>query len=395
MWIEREYSDRVRAIAAQRPVLVLTGARQTGKSSLLRRLFPDHHYVSLDLPSDAALAEHDPQAFLRQHPPPLIVDEVQYAPGIFRHLKLVVDSARDRRGDILLTGSQRFVLMQAISESLAGRAAILELETLSFEEVRSVAPQTRFETFIVRGGYPELWADRSIEATSFYRSYVATYLERDLQRQLRVTDLRDFERFLRACALRSGQLLNKSDLARDIGISVPTVTAWLGVLQASGIVALLEPWFANPGKSAVKTPKLYFRDTGLLCFLVNLRSEDELERSPLRGHLFETAIHAELSRALGLGDERESLFFLRERTTEVDFIIHRGGAFTLIEAKWTEVPEDKDAASLRRARASLGIERVTQTVLVARAPAPHPLRSDASIAVWNPSVMAARVARPT
>lgn len=141
MWIEREYSARVRTLTAQRPVLVLTGARQTGKSSLLRRLFPDHHYVSLDLPSDAALAEHDPQAFLRQHPPPLIVDEVQYAPGIFRHLKLVVDGARDHRGELLLTGSQRFVLMQAVSESLAGRAAIIELDTLSFAEVRSVAPQ--------------------------------------------------------------------------------------------------------------------------------------------------------------------------------------------------------------------------------------------------------------
>lgn len=236
--------------------------------------------------------------------------------------------------------------------------------------------------------------DRQELAPSFYRSYVATYLERDLQRQLRVTDLRDFERFLRACALRSGQLLNKSDLARDIGISVPTVTAWLGVLQASGIVALLEPWFANPGKSAVKTPKLYFRDTGLLCFLVNLRTEAELERSPLRGHLFETAIHAELGRALGLGDERESLFFLRERTTEVDFVIHRGGAFTLIEAKWTEVPEDKDATSLRKASASIGAERVAHMALVTRAPLAHPLQSDPSIAVWNPDVMAAQVARP-
>jgi predicted AAA+ superfamily ATPase len=204
---------------------VLTGARQTGKTSTFRRLFPQHEFVSLDLPTQAEQAEKEPESFLRQHPAPVIIDEVQYAPGLFRYLKIAVDAGRSDHGRFLLTGSQKFTLMTSVSESLAGRADIVELETLSLHEIRTALPKTTLEDAIVRGGFPELHAHPDIDHVAFYNSYLATYLERDVRSLANVGSLRDFERFLRACALRSANLLNKRDLARDVGISpvLPTI----------------------------------------------------------------------------------------------------------------------------------------------------------------------------
>ena len=372
LWIPRNFEVLVTQAAASRPCVVLTGARQVGKSALLQRLFPNHGYVSLDLPSEAAAAEHAPEEFLARHPPPLLVDEVQYAPGLFRHLKRVIDAQRGARGLLILTGSQRFSLMRHVTESLAGRAAILELEPLDHGEIRAGAPDSTALERVVRGGYPELWAEPSLNARSFYASYVATYLERDLRAMLRVGSLRDFERFLRACALRSGQLLNKSDLARDVGISSPTANEWLSVLDASGIVGLLDPWFGNGTKRLVKAPKLYLRDTGLLCFLLNLRDAEELGASPLRGAVFETAAYAALRKRLGRTDELASLSFYRDRAIEVDFVLHRGGRALLFECKWTEQPSRSDFAAMRRLAAELGDDRVAAAQLVCRTPQAHP-----------------------
>ena len=184
----------------------------------------------------------------------MIIDEVQYAPGLFRHLKVAVDASRARNGQFLLTGSQKFTLMKNVSESLAGRADIVELETLSLAEIRAALPQTVLEAAIVRGGFPELHANPDIDA-AFYNSYLATYLERDVRSLANVGNLRDFERFLRACALRSANLLNKADLARDVGIAPSTANHWLSTLEASGQIVLLEPWFSNRTKSIVKSPE--------------------------------------------------------------------------------------------------------------------------------------------
>jgi predicted AAA+ superfamily ATPase len=373
MWIDRDIGQVVASLAGQRPALVLTGARQTGKTSLLRKIFADHHFVSLDLPSEAALAEASPDEFLRRHPPPVLVDEVQYAPGLFRHLKNAIDEDRHGKGRFILTGSQKFVLMRAVSDSLAGRIAVLDLETLSLHEVRRSYPAVTATDLLLRGGFPELWQDRALDALSFYRSYLATYLERDLRSVLRVTSLRDFERFIRACALRSGQLLNKSDLARDIGISGSTANEWLSALQAASQIALLEPWHQNAGKSLAKTPKLYFCDTGLLLFLLNIRDPDELFGSPLRGAVFETLVYCELRKRLGLRHELESLFFLRDRSKEVDFAVHRGGRFALYECKWTENPDATDVAGLSHFSRELGPDRVASRTLVCRTPSPFPL----------------------
>jgi predicted AAA+ superfamily ATPase len=373
MWIPRDIEARVRRSARTRPVVVLTGARQAGKTSTLRRLFPKHAFVSLDLPTEAEQAEKEPETFLRRHPPPVIIDEVQYAPAIFRHLKAQVDAHRGRNGQFLLTGSQKFTLMKGVSESLAGRADILELETLSLAEVREAGSVARIEATIVRGGFPELHANPDIDLVAFYNSYIATYLERDVRSLAHVGSLRDFERFLRACALRSANMLNKADLARDVGISPSTASQWLSMLEASGQVVLLEPWFSNRTKSIVKSPKLYLADTGVLCALLNVRSEAALRESPAAGAIWETFVFAQIRHRERRVGRTSSLFYWRDRTREVDFMTDVGGKIELFEAKWTEVPTAADAVNLAFVRGVLGPRAAVTGGVVCRAPNAFPL----------------------
>jgi predicted AAA+ superfamily ATPase len=373
MWIRRDIEPRLQRSARTRPVVVLTGARQTGKTSTLLRLFPKHGFVSLDLPSEAEQAEKEPHNFLRRYPSPMIIDEVQYAPGLFRHLKVTVDASRARNGQFLLTGSQKFTLMKSVSESLAGRADIVELETLTFAEIRAAIPQTGLETAIVRGGFPELHANPDIDHVAFYNSYLATYLERDVRSLANVGNLRDFERFLRACALRSANLLNKADLARDVGVAPSTANHWLSTLEASGQVVLLEPWFSNRTKSIVKSPKLYLADTGLLCALLNIRSEYALRQSPAAGAIWETFVFAQLRGRERRAGRTGSLFFWRDRTREVDFVVDVGGRLELFEAKWTELPAENDVVNLEFVRNVVGKARVASCAVVSRTPNSFPL----------------------
>ena len=391
MWIDRHIEPLLLQRVRTRPVVVVTGARQTGKTSLMRRLFPDHAFVTLDLPSEAEQAETDPGSFLARHPPPVLIDEVQYAPGLFRHLKTVVD--RDRRpGAFLLTGSQPMTLMRSVSDSLAGRADILQLETLSFAEARAARPDLTPEDFLVRGGFPELHANPAIDARGFMQSYLATYLERDVRQLLNVASLRDYERFLRVTALRSGQLLNRSDLARDVGISGSTAAAWLSVLEASHQLALLEPWYGNPTRSLVKRPKLYVRETGLAAFLSGVHTVAALRSSPLAGPLWETLVCAEFRRAQLNRRGGWDLHFWNDRSREADFLLHRAGTVQLADAKWTEQPRRRDADALRKVAAVLPAGAVEGMSIVCRAPNPHPLGDGvdalplgtiASLATWH------------
>ena len=373
MWIDRHIEPILLQRAATRPVVVLTGARQTGKTSLMRRLFPDHAFVTLDFPSEAEQAEHDPGSFLTRYPPPVIVDEVQYAPGLFRHLKAAVDRDRGRAGAFLLTGSQPLGLMKSVPDSLAGRASIVELEPLSFAEARAAHPHLAIEEFLVRGGFPELYANLAIESEDFLRSYVATYLERDLRQLLQVTNLRDYERFLRAAALRTAQLLNRADLSRDVGISGSTAGAWLSALEASHQLVLLEPWFANRTKALVKRPKLYLRDAGLAAFLCGVHTTQALHSSPLTGALWETLVCAEIRRAQSNRRGGWDLNFWRDRMREADFLLHRAGAFHLADAKWTEHPGPRDAAVLRKVARELSADAVRSMSIFCRAPNSYPI----------------------
>jgi uncharacterized protein len=373
MWISRDIEPRLRHSARTRPVVVLTGARQTGKTSTLRRLFPELNFVSLDLPTEAEQAEKEPKGFLGRHAPPVIIDEVQYAPALFRHLKAAVDSHRSRHGQYLLTGSQKFTLMKNVSESLAGRADILELETLSFAEIHAALPETGVEAAIVRGGFPELHANPDIDQAAFYNSYLATYLERDVRTLANVGSLRDFERFLRACALRSANLLNKADLARDVGIAPSTANHWLSVLEASGQIVLLEPWFSNRTKSIIKSPKLYLADSGLLCALLNIRSEEALRQSPAAGAVWETFLFAQLRARERRAGRVNSLFFWRDRTREVDFVVDAAGRLELFEAKWSEAPDARDAVNLVYLRNLIGKSHYAGGFLLCRAAHSYPL----------------------
>jgi predicted AAA+ superfamily ATPase len=375
MWISRAIESHLQRSAKTRPVIVLTGARQTGKTSTLLHLFPNYAFVSLDLPTEAEQAEKEPARFLQRHPPPVIIDEVQYAPGLFRHLKVAVDANRTKNGQYLLTGLQKFTLMKNVSESLAGRADIVELETLSLAEIREALPKTGLETAIVRGGFPELYANPDIDAVAFYNSYLATYLERDVRALTNVGSLRDFERFLRACALRSANLLNKADLARDVGIAPSTANQWLSMLEASGQAVLLEPWFSNRTKSMVKSPKLYLADTGLLCALLNIRSEEALRQSPAVGAVWETFVFAQLRARERRAGRTGSLFFWRDRTREVDFLVDEGGRLELFEAKWTELPDAGDTVNLDFVRNVVGKSRVAAGAVVCRTPNSFPLPS--------------------
>lgn len=376
MWIPRDIELRLHQSVRTRPVVVLTGARQTGKTSTLRRLFPDYGFVSLDLPTEAEQAEHEPQAFLRRYPAPAMIDEIQYAPALFRHLKSVVDANRNRYGQYLLTGSQKFTLMRGVSESLAGRADILELETLSLAEIRAAIPHTTIEAAIVRGGFPELHANPEIDSVAFYNSYLATYLERDVRSLANVGSLRDFERFLRACALRSANLLNKADLARDVGVAPSTANQWLSILEASGQVALLEPFFSNRTKSIVKSPKLYLTDTGLLCALLNVHSEDALRQSPAVGAIWETFVYSQLRKRERRKARSGNLFFWRDRTREVDFVVEAAGRVELLEAKWTELADVPDTVNLEFVRDRIGKSRVAGGGVVCRAANAYPLEYD-------------------
>ena len=341
----REIATAVLRLAAHFPAVVVTGARQTGKTTLLTRLFPGHHYVSLDLPAQAQLAEEDPRSFLLRHPPPLLVDEVQYAPNLFRHLKVEIDGNRDANGQFILTGSQKFSLMKEVSDSLAGRCGVLELEGLSIEELGDAFHDRErregIAGILVRGFMPQLWKDPDMRPTDYFSSYQATYLERDVRQLLNVSSLRDFDRFMRASAVRTGQLLNRTELSKEVGISNKTAAEWLSVLQASNQITLLEPYFANVGKRLAKTPKLYFNDVGVLCFLLGL-NRDSVMDSYLIGAIWETFVLGELRKYLSATAPEASLWFYRDQSREVDFVVEKDGRLTLAEAKWKELPGRKD-----------------------------------------------------
>jgi len=338
VWIERTSSGRLLAAARQFPAVVLTGARQTGKTALLRHVFPNASFIPLDLPSNSEAAEQDPQRFLGGFPEPVILDEVQYAPALLRYLKVRIDADRHRMGRFLMTGSQSFPLMNSVSESLAGRCAVIPLPTLSSAEVlRANKGELEVGDFLFRGGFPELHRDPGVNGLEFFSSYVATYLERDVRSVLRVGSLRDFERFIRACAMRSGGLLNFTDLARDVGIAGTTAKDWLSVLEASGLVVLLEPYFGNVSKRLIRAPKLYLTDTGLMCFLCGVSSPDTLVRSMFIGPVWETFVLGQILRAKAATISPASVYFWRDaHGTEVDFVIAKEGRLRLVEAKWTE-----------------------------------------------------------
>jgi uncharacterized protein len=358
----------------QFPAVVLSGARQTGKTTLVRSCWPKATYVSLDLPERAAQATENPDEFLRSLPAPAIIDEVQYAPGLFRHLKVLIDEDR-RPSRFLLTGSQTFSLMQGVSESLAGRCAVLSLDTLSALELRLGSSRDEADRLLWRGGYPELWARPELSRELWLGSYVATYLERDVRSALAVGNLRDFDRFLRAAALRAGQLLNYSELARDVGISPNTAKSWLSILAASGVVFLLEPWFRQRTKRLIKTPKLYFSDTGLLTLLLGFSRPEDLRAHPVWGAVWENWVVSEVRKTVGVRASPQALWCWRTSGgDEVDLLVERAPErFVAIECKAAAVVDAGATRGLNALRAEMGTEAVGAAYVACRTETPYPI----------------------
>ncbi len=371
-YIARALEPVLRKAARQFPAVVLTGPRQSGKTTLLKHIFGDSGYVSLEPPDVQAAAAADPRGFLDLYPPPVIFDEVQYAPGLLPYIKERIDQRRSVRGQYLLTGSQNLVLAAQVTESLAGRAALLRLLPLSRRETAgqissplpweskaapepaATRPLERWWSFL-RGGYPELVSEPERDIALWHQSYVQTYLERDVRSLRQVGDLTSFQNFLRALAARTGQLLNLSDLARDLGIALNTAKAWLSVLEATFQVIVLRPYHTNLGKRLVKTPKVYFTDTGMLCHLAGLKDPDHARAGPLGGAIFETAVLMEVVKTLADRGEEPRVYFWRTSAgVEVDLLVETGGKLIPIEVKLSSTPLPAMAAGIQAFRENLG-----------------------------------------
>ncbi|MFH0728217.1 MAG: ATP-binding protein [Pseudomonadota bacterium] len=364
MWIEREITSDLQEIVKTFPVLVLIGPRQVGKTSTLERLFPDYNYVTLDVGSNAEAAETRPADFLERFPPPVILDEVQYAPSFFRHIKAYVDAHAGKNGLFILTGSQNFLLMEAVSESLAGRAAVIPFLGLSgaeWDRAETIRHPFRWRDFLWKGGYPALWSspDSSPSRERWYQGYIATYLERDVRRLLNVGSIRDVERFLRACATRCSQTLNLSELGRDIGISVTTAKKWLSVLQASNQLFLLEPYFKSLGKRLAKSPKLYFTDTGLVSFLMGFSSANALWTSNQAGALWENHVVTQWLKWRDWKAPSLGLWYWRDQGgNEVDLLLERNQRLIAIECKLSETPDHKSIKGIEKLKQFYGEDKI-------------------------------------
>lgn len=367
MWIEREITKQIQEVIRTRPCVLLTGARQTGKSSLLERIFPDYKYVSLDLPSVASEAKENGDYFLEKHGIPIIIDEIQYSPELFRYLKVAIDKNRKSFGNYVLTGSQKFHLMSGVNESLSGRISILECHSLSIRELYNHT-KVEFTTkqvlrWMIQGGYPELHA-HNLRPERFYSDYLATYLERDVRQLVNVKDLSIFDKFLRLLALRSGQILSMNSLATDVGVSSHTIKNWISILEASNIIYLLRPFYNNYGKRLIKSPKLYFLDSGLLCFLAGIYNEDALEASSLLGAYFETLALGQLVRKFANQAIPVNLYYFRDNHgNEIDFIVPEGNKITAYECKW-KYQSGKPPKNLENIKSIVGIENFKEAKII-------------------------------
>lgn len=340
------------------PAVVLIGPRQSGKTTLLKHLYGSQFpLVSLEPPDVRAAASTDPRGFLALYPPPVILDEIQYAPGLLPYIKERVDADRERPGQFILTGSQNLLLMQQVTESLAGRSAVLKLLPMTQREIQrnphkllpweagsavsitEMPPPENLWPEILRGAYPELVSSPERDARMWQASYVQTCLERDVRNLRDIGDLTLFQTYLRALASRSAQLLNLSELARDVGVSVSTAKDWLSILEASFQVFLLRSYFVNVGKRLVKSPKLYFMDTGVLCYLVGLQEPHHAAAGPMGGAIFENLVAAELYKTLLHRGQEPMIYFWRTASgSEVDLLLESQGQLIPLEVKQSATP---------------------------------------------------------
>ena len=381
--IDRDLASQLVEAARRWPAITLTGPRQSGKSTLCRAVFPRHPYVSVEAPDVRAFATEDPRAFLAQFPDGAIIDEVQRAPELPSFLQEVID-ADPQPGRWVLTGSQNLSLVEAVSQSMAGRTAVYHLLPLARSEImRFDGHPDTLEEALLFGGYPRIF-DRGISPSEWLRSYVATYIERDVRTISNVGDLVTFQRFVELCAGRTAQLVNYSSLADDCGVSQPTVRAWLSVLETSFIVFRLRPFHSNLRRRLVKMPKLHFYDSGLACWLLGIRTAQQLRSHPLRGAIFETWVVSEVAKHRMNRGETGGLSFYRDRDgAEVDLVIQGPSAVTLVEAKSAETASSSLFDGSRRVRRHLAGAGRPCDVVVVYGGGRAQRRTDGSLVPWH------------
>lgn len=347
------------------PIVTLTGPRQSGKTTLARAVFKDRPYASLEEPDLRQAAQDDPRSFLARFPDGAVLDEIQRCPEILSYLQTLVDSD-GRMGRYILTGSQQFGLMSRITQSLAGRAAFVELLPFAIPELASadrLPPD--IDDMMLTGGYPPIY-DRDLKPATWHSAYVTAYVERDVRQMLKIQELETFQRFVRLCAGRTGELLNLSSLATECGITHNTAKAWISVLQASYLIFLLRPHSASFNKRLVKMPKLYFYDTGLTAWLLGIRTKEQMITHPLRGNLFETFIVSELIKSrLNKGDKPTFFFWRDSNGNEVDVIVEQGTKLMPIEIKSGRTLTHESFAGLEKWRGLAGKSAQTPTLIYA------------------------------
>ncbi|MFN0135421.1 MAG: ATP-binding protein [Phycisphaerae bacterium] len=381
--IKRDLFERLRSVAARSPSVTLTGPRQSGKSTLCKQCFPKHDYCNFEAPDVRAFAADDPRAFLGQFKRGAILDEIQRTPHLPSYLQELID--RDPSpGRWILTGSQNLALSDSVSQSLAGRTAVMHLLPLARSEAR------RFESFptsldntLLTGGYPRIF-NEGLAAADWISSYVATYVERDVRSISNIGDLGTFQRFLGLCAGRSAQLLNLSSIATDCGISQPTAKAWLSVLEASFLIVRLPAFHANISKRLVKMAKLHFLDSGLHCWLLGIRNAKQLARHPLRGAIFESWVVSEIIKhRINRGESGGVWHWRDQHGVEADLLVERDGEIAaIVEAKAGQTVASDAFAGLRRIRPIIDPKREVRSVLV-YAGSDAQNRSDVSVVPWD------------
>ncbi|MDA8140292.1 MAG: ATP-binding protein [Desulfobacteraceae bacterium] len=331
--IQRDLVEKTKQLARQYPVVTITGPRQSGKTTLCRMVFPDMTYVSLEDLDQREFARQDPRGFLNRFAQGAVLDEIQRAPELLSYIQTIVDQ-QNKEGFFILTGSQQFELLEGISQSLAGRTALVRLLPFSLKEAYGTdLKKTGLDQVLYTGFYPRIF-DKGLNPTEAMSFYVNTYVERDLRMLINIRDLSQFEIFLKLCAGRTGQIVNLSSLGNDCGANHSTIKSWLSVLEASYIIKLLRPYYKNFSKRLIKSPKLYFLDTGLACFLLDIHTPTQLATHPLRGALFETFIVAELLKKRFNAVQTDNLFYFRDNIgNEVDIIWDRSPQPVPVEIK--------------------------------------------------------------
>ena len=331
--VKRIISNRLLALSKKTPILTITGPRQSGKTTLAKTVFPNYRYISLENPDNLDFALSDPKGFLNTYGQKIIIDEAQYAPKLFSYIQTIVDE-KNENGLYVLTGSQNFLLHAKISQSLAGRVIIFNLLPFSYDEIKNTKYNVEnLSELIVKGFYPRIY-NSWLNSSDWYQSYIQTYLERDVRQILNIGDINAFRNFLRVCAGRCGQVLNLSSIGNDLGISYQTVKKWLSVLEQSYIVYLLQPYFENFNKRIIKSPKLYFYDTGLVCSLLGISSPESYELHYLKGNIFESYVISELLKnKFNSGSSKELFYWKDLNGNEIDCIVSSGTEIKAIGIK--------------------------------------------------------------